>query len=129
MTAPTTSPSQPNPKHLVNNAANNAAIALARWSVADYHRMIAAGILQNRRVELLAGNIVEMAPEPPLHYSSASESSHYLASLLQGMAHVRFNGPITLPESEPEPDIAIVRLGCFYLPTEASQRWGYLLAH
>jgi Uma2 family endonuclease len=30
--------------------------------------------------------------------------------LLAGKADVRFNGPITLPDSEPEPDIAIVRL-------------------
>ncbi len=39
------------------------AIALARWSVEDYHRMIAAGILGDRRVELLAGDIVEISPE------------------------------------------------------------------
>ncbi|MGH1394010.1 MAG: hypothetical protein ACRAVC_08245 [Trichormus sp.] len=32
---------------------------LAKWSVDDYHRMIAAGILRDRPVELLAGDIVE----------------------------------------------------------------------
>jgi Uma2 family endonuclease len=36
---------------------------LAKWSVDDYHRMIEAGILRDRRVELLAGEIVEMSPE------------------------------------------------------------------
>ncbi|HEY9901348.1 MAG TPA: Uma2 family endonuclease, partial [Candidatus Sericytochromatia bacterium] len=36
---------------------------LAKWSVEDYHRMIAAGILCDRRVELLAGDIVQMSPE------------------------------------------------------------------
>jgi Uma2 family endonuclease len=30
--------------------------------------------------------------------------------LLSGKADIRFNGPITLSDSEPEPDIAIVRL-------------------
>jgi Uma2 family endonuclease len=42
---------------------------LAKWSVDDYHRMIQAGILQARRVELLRGEIVEMSPETsnPLH--------------------------------------------------------------
>ncbi|MFE1747272.1 Uma2 family endonuclease [Coleofasciculus sp. H7-2] len=83
---------------------------LAKWSVDDYHRMIAAGILRDRRVELLAGEIVEMSPETPIHYNTAKRGAKYLEELLQGKADVRFNGPITLPDSEPEPDIAIVRL-------------------
>lgn len=44
-------------------------LALAKWSVVDYHRMIAAGILIDRRVELLNGDILEMSPEGPLHLS------------------------------------------------------------
>jgi Uma2 family endonuclease len=72
--------------------------------------MIEAGILQGRRVELLAGEIVEMSPETPLHYTTAKRSAKYLEILLSGRAEVRFNGPITLADSEPEPDVAIVRL-------------------
>ncbi|MBW4565317.1 MAG: Uma2 family endonuclease [Mojavia pulchra JT2-VF2] len=83
---------------------------LAKWSVDDYHRMIQAGILRDRRVELLAGEIVEMSPETPIHYSTAKRGAKYLEELLLGRADVRFNGPITLSNSEPEPDIAIVRL-------------------
>lgn len=30
---------------------------LAKWTVNEYHRMIQVGILQDRRVELLAGEI------------------------------------------------------------------------
>ncbi|MEH2060249.1 MAG: Uma2 family endonuclease [Nostoc sp.] len=82
---------------------------LAKWTVDDYHRMIAAGILSNRHVELLAGEIVEMTPETPIHYNTAKRSAKYLENLLAGKADVRFNGPITLQNSEPEPDIAIVR--------------------
>jgi Uma2 family endonuclease len=40
---------------------------LAKWTIEDYHRMIQAGILCDRQVELLAGEIVEMTPESPLH--------------------------------------------------------------
>lgn len=40
---------------------------LAKWTVDDYHGMIAAGILQDRQLELLAGEIHEMAPEKPPH--------------------------------------------------------------
>ncbi len=44
-------------------------ITLAKWSIEDYHRMIEAGILRDRHVELLAGDIVEMSPEGLLHAS------------------------------------------------------------
>ncbi|MDJ0705357.1 MAG: Uma2 family endonuclease [Leptolyngbyaceae cyanobacterium MO_188.B28] len=83
---------------------------LVKWSVEDYHRMIEAGILAARRVELLRGDIVEMSPEGPEHYFLVDETSDYLKQLLEGRAIVRFDGPITLMNSEPEPDIAIVRL-------------------
>ncbi|PMB39342.1 hypothetical protein CEN41_21785 [Fischerella thermalis CCMEE 5330] len=83
---------------------------LAKWSVDDYHRMIEAGILHGRHVELLEGEIVEMSPETPIHYITAKRGAKYLEELLAGRADVRFNGPVTLSDSEPEPDIAIVRL-------------------
>lgn len=83
---------------------------LAKWSIDDYHQMIEAGILRERNVELLDGEIVEMSPETPIHYTTAKRGSKYLETLLEGKADVRFNGPITLSNSEPEPDIAIVRL-------------------
>lgn len=83
---------------------------LAKWSIEDYHQMIDAGILCDRQVELLVGEIVEMSPETPIHYYTAKQGIKYLATLLVGKADIRFNGPITLSDSEPEPDIAIVRL-------------------
>ncbi len=83
---------------------------LAKWSVEEYHRMVEAGILRGRSVELLAGEIVEMSPETPIHYTTAKRGAKYLEELLSGKADVRFNGPITLTDSEPEPDIAVVRL-------------------
>lgn len=83
---------------------------LAKWSVEEYHRMVEAGILHGRSVELLAGEIVEMSPETPIHYTTAKRGAKYLEELLSGKAEVRFNGPITLADSEPEPDIAIVKL-------------------
>ncbi len=72
--------------------------------------MIEAGILHGRQVELLGGEIVEMSPEIPLHYTIAKRGAKYLEALLAGKAEVRFNGPITLSDSEPEPDVAIVQL-------------------
>ena len=83
---------------------------LAKWSVDEYHHMIEAGVLRDRHVELLGGEIIEMSPETPSHYSTAKRGTKYLEELFSGRADIRFNGPITLTDSEPEPDIAIVRL-------------------
>lgn len=92
-------------------------IMTAKWTIEEYHQMIAAGILQDRRVELLKGEIVEMAPEGEPHAYFSSEAGEYLMRLLWEQATVRLAKPITLPNaSEPEQDIAIVqRLGKEYL--------------
>lgn len=92
-------------------------VTIAKWTVDEYHRMIAMGILNNRRVELLKGEIVEMSPEGEPHAYFSSEAGEYLSQLLGNRAMIRQSKPITLPNnSEPEPDIAIVqRLGREYL--------------
>jgi Uma2 family endonuclease len=85
-------------------------IIAAKWTIDEYHRMISAGILDNRQVELLTGEIVEMSPEGEPHAYSSHEASEYLTELLGKRATVRQAKPITLPNnSEPEPDIAIVQ--------------------
>lgn len=92
-------------------------LTTAKWTLEDYHRMIATGILSGRHVELLYGEIVEMAPEGESHAYSSDEAGEYLIYSLGEQAKVRQGKPITLPQSnsEPEPDIAIVqRLGRDY---------------
>ncbi len=91
-------------------------VTVAKWSIEDYHRMIAAGILDNRRVELLHGEVVEMAPEGETHAYSSDEAGEYLAAILGDRAKIRQAKPVTLANaSEPEPDLAIVqRLGREY---------------
>lgn len=92
-------------------------VTIAKWTIHEYHRMIAAGILDDRRVELLKGEIVEMSPEGEPHAYFSSEAGEYLIRLLGDRAMIRISKPITLAnDSEPEPDIAIVqRLGREYL--------------
>lgn len=82
---------------------------LTKWSLQDYHKMIEAGILEGRRVQLIYGEIVEMSPEGPIHSNNIIRVASYLQHLLQDVAHVREAHPITLSNSEPEPDIAIVK--------------------
>ena len=90
---------------------------LAKWTIDEYHQMIDAGVLDDRQVELLKGEIVEMSPEGELHAYSSHEAADYLSDLLGKRVTIRQAKPITLPNhSEPEPDIAIVkRLGREYL--------------
>lgn len=84
------------------------ALAIAKWTVEDYHRMIDAGILSDRHVELLNGEIVEMSPEGVPHAHLSSEGADYLRELLGNQVKIRDGKPITLPDnSEPEPDIAV----------------------
>jgi Uma2 family endonuclease len=92
-------------------------LTLALWNVDNYHQMINAGIFNDRRVELLKGEIVEMPPEGKPHAYFSSTTVEYLIKLLGDRAMIRSAKPITLPnDSEPEPDIAIVhRLGPEYL--------------
>ena len=81
---------------------------LYKWSVAEYHQMIDAGLLAGKPVELLEGEIITMSPEGPLHTSTNYAAAEYLRELLRGKALIREAHPVTLDNSEPEPDIAIV---------------------
>jgi Uma2 family endonuclease len=85
-------------------------VTTAKWTIAEYHQLVATGILDDKRVELLEGIIVDMPPEGMPHAVYCTESVQYLRDLLGNRATVREAHPITLPnDSEPEPDIAIVR--------------------
>ena len=85
-------------------------VTIAKWTIEQYHELIEKGILADRRVELLTGDIVEMAPEGMPHAVYCGRSVKYLRNLLGDRAEIRETHPITLPNnSEPEPDVAIVR--------------------
>lgn len=85
-------------------------VTIAKWTIAQYHELVATGILDDRRVELLDGDIVEMPPEGMPHAVYCGRTVEYLRELLRNRAKVRETHPITLPNnSEPEPDVAIVR--------------------
>jgi Uma2 family endonuclease len=83
--------------------------AFYKWTVEDYHQIIESGVLEGKSVELLAGEIITMSPEKPIHSSRIDTVADYLREKLQGTAKVREAHPVTLDNSEPEPDIAVVR--------------------
>jgi Uma2 family endonuclease len=93
-------------------------VITAKWTLEQYHQMIAAGVLDDQRVELLNGEIIEMPPEGEPHAFYTTTVGDHLRGLLGERATVRQGHPITIPatQSEPEPDIAVVQpLGREYL--------------
>jgi Uma2 family endonuclease len=84
--------------------------ATYKWSIDKWHELVDSGVLEGQKVELLEGNIVEMSPEGVEHSFTNESIVIYLRNKLSRLAHVRESHPITLDNSEPEPDIAIVRL-------------------
>jgi Uma2 family endonuclease len=82
----------------------------AKWSLDDYHQMIEIGLLADRPVELIDGEIIQMSPEGAPHTFYCRGTAKYLRLILGELAEVSEAHPITLPnDSEPEPDIAIVK--------------------
>jgi len=83
-----------------------------RFTVADMDRMIAAGILgEEDHVELIGGEIVEMAAKGEPHQMCMMRSVRYLAPLLTGELWLGTQDPIVLAEDErPEPDLLMCRV-------------------
>ena len=84
--------------------------SLARFSVASYQRMVVSGALtSDDRVELLENYVVLKMPHNPPHDSTIQRMLRPLLGSLPGGWDLRVQSAITLSDSEPEPDFAVVR--------------------
>ncbi|MGB5633176.1 MAG: Uma2 family endonuclease [Waterburya sp.] len=81
-----------------------------KWSIEEWHELVNSGLLEGKPVEFLEGEIIEVSPEGVEHSYTNDSVVKYLRNILSGLAEVRESHPITLDNSEPEPDIAIVQL-------------------
>ncbi len=81
------------------------------FSVDDYYQMAAVGILRpDERVELIEGEIIEMAPIGSPHAAGVDRGNRVFSRAVGERAIVRVQNPIRLSlRSEPEPDLALVR--------------------
>jgi len=81
-----------------------------RLSVPQYHHMIHTGILtDDDPVELLEGWLVTKMPKIPPHRIATRLTREAIALILPAGWYVDSQEPITLADSEPEPDVVIVR--------------------
>ena len=85
-------------------------VSTYKWSIGEWHQLIELGVLADKQVELLNGEITQMSPEGIPHSYTHQSVSDYFREILKGRAYIRDAHPITLDNSEPKPDIAIVRL-------------------
>ncbi|MEG4170688.1 MULTISPECIES: Uma2 family endonuclease [unclassified Microcoleus] len=83
---------------------------ILRLSIEQYHAIIQAGILtDDDSVELLEGWLVFKMPKNPPHRATTRLARTALENILPAGWYVDSQEPITLSNSEPEPDIVVVR--------------------
>jgi Uma2 family endonuclease len=99
--------STPLPDALVNGFP---APTLYRLSVEQYHEMIRQGILKDGDpVELVEGVLVMRMTKNPPHTFATQALRDLLPSLVRPNCFVNDQEPVTTQDSEPEPDIAVIR--------------------
>jgi len=89
---------------------------VSRLSVEEYHRLDEFND-NGRRTELIRGILIEKMSESPLHRTLASRLYHWLFTQLPEGYSVWKEEPLTLADSEPEPDISVTP------GTEGSDGW------
>ena len=83
--------------------------------VEEYHRMGEVGILNEKGIELINGEIIEMTPIGSQHAAIVEKTKDLLVIALHKKAIVRVQNPIITSDfSEPEPDIAVVKFRADY---------------
>lgn len=87
-----------------------------RVTVDTYHRMGEAGIFTaDDRVELIDGDLVDMAPIGSQHASVVDTLNRVFVKHVAQTRRVRVQNPIQLGDyGEPEPDIAVVRADTYF---------------
>jgi Uma2 family endonuclease len=82
-----------------------------RFSVKDYYRMAETGVLRpDARVELLDGEIIDMAPIGPFHGSVVNRLTRLFVLLSKNRWLLSSQNPLRLnDDSEPEPDVMLLK--------------------
>lgn len=85
-------------------------VARRRFTIEEYHRMGEAGIIgEDERVELIDGEIVQMAPIGNRHIGCVINATRLFITRLGDRAVVSPQNPVVIrPRSEPQPDLVLL---------------------
>lgn len=86
------------------------AVEVRHWTRQEYESMVAAGIFHpEERLELIGGEILRMTPQGSEHATAIRLAEEQLRTAFGLGFDVRVQMPLALaPDSEPEPDLAVV---------------------
>jgi Uma2 family endonuclease len=102
--------------------------APAYWTLAEYHRATDAGVFGDRRIELIAGELIEMPPMSEPHIGATRYLNAVFTSALGERVHCQM--PIVLPhDGEPEPDIAVAERGAPLKPAVSQVQLAIEVSH
>ncbi|HEX4123510.1 MAG TPA: Uma2 family endonuclease [Tepidisphaeraceae bacterium] len=80
------------------------------WTLAEYYRLAEEGYFQGQHVQLVEGEIINLPPQGHAHCQSLLLLSRWLQKAFGPEYVIRTQMPLNASyDSDPEPDIAIVR--------------------
>jgi Uma2 family endonuclease len=104
------SPTQVAPSEATAPATDIPDLPIWRLTVEQYHQMLEAGILRHgEKIELLEGWLVPKMTKKPPGVSSLELLEDLIRELLPTGWCVRTQNPVTTGDSEPEPDLSVLR--------------------
>lgn len=82
---------------------------IRRWTKREYYQAGELGWFEGQRVELIDGEVIEMAPQKDEHATAVMLADYALRKAIGKGFVVRVQLPLNCgPASEPEPDLAVV---------------------
>ena len=79
------------------------------WTRDEYYRLGELGFFDGQRVELIAGEIFVMSPQHHRHFECIDRIADVLKVVFGASCWVRLQGPIHIMNSDPEPDVSVVK--------------------
>jgi len=80
-----------------------------RWTRGEYYRMGELGFFNGQKVELVEGEVITVSPMGAGHAATIAKVTRVLFQVFGEGFTIRVQLPLAIePESEPEPDIAVV---------------------
>ncbi|MBA4190848.1 MAG: Uma2 family endonuclease [Planctomycetaceae bacterium] len=78
-----------------------------KWTREQYYKLGELGFFQDKRVELIFGEIIEMSPINWPHVVGCRKTAELMERVFAGIGWVGRAEPIALGDSDPQPDVAV----------------------